>query len=199
MKILVLDASYGQRVALVSNNKIVSEKFSDESRADFFMKIVDDVLNDAKTKFDEIEKIAVNIGPGSFTGIRVALSVAKGLAVSKNLEIIPFSSFDFLTAEKNVVLAGFSDFVYLKKDKENLSCVRVSELEKSNKFVVCDEKTLNLLAQNGLNVSLEKKIDFNKIQSIANQKSLPISEIRPLYLRKSQAEIQREQKLSGGI
>lgn len=198
MKILVLDASYEQRVALICDGRIVSEKISNEARADFFLKIVDDVLNDAKVKFDEVDKIAVNIGPGSFTGIRVALSVAKGLAVSKNLEIIPFTSFDFLQGKNNVVLAGFSDFVYLKGKNGNLSCVRISELELNEKFVVCDEKVLKMLEQKGFEVVLVEKNKFNQIQAIVDEKSVPISEIRPLYLRKSQAEIQREQKLSGG-
>lgn len=198
MKILVLDASYEQKVALICEGRIVSEKKSNESRADFFLKIVDDVLNDVNVKFDEVDKIAVNIGPGSFTGIRVALSVAKGLAVSKNLEIIPFTSFDFLQDKNNVVLAGFSDFVYLKEKNGDLSCVRISELESNEKFFVCDEKVLKMLEQKGFEAVLVEKNKFNQIQAIVDEKSVPISEIRPLYLRKSQAEIQREQKLHGG-
>ena len=41
---------------------------------------------------DEIDAVAVSIGPGSFTGLRVGLSFAKGIAFSKGLPIIPIST-----------------------------------------------------------------------------------------------------------
>ena len=41
---------------------------------------------------DDIDAIAISIGPGSFTGLRIGLSFAKGLAYSKNLPIIPIST-----------------------------------------------------------------------------------------------------------
>ena len=41
---------------------------------------------------DEIDAVAVSIGPGSFTGLRVGLSFAKGIAFSKSLPIIPIST-----------------------------------------------------------------------------------------------------------
>ena len=47
-----------------------------------------------RTKFSlsNIDALAVSIGPGSFTGLRIGLSFTKGLAFSKNLPIIPIST-----------------------------------------------------------------------------------------------------------
>ena len=48
----------------------------------------------SKTNFSlsNIDALAVSIGPGSFTGLRIGLSFTKGLAFSKNLPIIPIST-----------------------------------------------------------------------------------------------------------
>ena len=76
-KVLVLDAYANQKVAVLINNKIVSENVSNLPHSDTFMQLIDKTINDANLKIDDITKIALNIGPGSFTGIRVATSIAK--------------------------------------------------------------------------------------------------------------------------
>jgi len=52
---------------------------------DFFIEL----KNKTKFRLADLNGIAVSIGPGSFTGLRIGLSFAKGLAYSKNLPIIP--------------------------------------------------------------------------------------------------------------
>ena len=55
---------------------------------DFYIKL----KNVSGFILDDIDAIAISIGPGSFTGLRIGLSFAKGLAYSKNLPIIPIST-----------------------------------------------------------------------------------------------------------
>src|SRR5512138_2078432 len=45
-----------------------------------------------EVKLDEIDAVSVTIGPGSFTGIRVGLAIAKGLADSLEKKIIPVNN-----------------------------------------------------------------------------------------------------------
>jgi len=47
-------------------------------------------------EFEEIKYLAVDIGPGSFTGLRIGLSVAKALSLIKDLKILPISSLEIL-------------------------------------------------------------------------------------------------------
>lgn len=197
MKTLILDASYAQKVALLENGKLICEKICTGAKADIFMALVDDVLKSAKTDITNIDEICVNVGPGSFTGIRVAVSVAKGLGITKNVKYKQFDSFDYFDKKQNIVLVGFSNYVYVKTANGKEDCVLISDLDKKLSYVVCDQKLFEKLNINGFKVKLENQLSFDKIDAIINGKNVSISEIRPLYLRASQAEIQRENKLKG--
>lgn len=56
--------------------------------------IIDEVLSEAGVKTDGLSAIAVTVGPGSFTGVRIGVSLAKGLAISKNIPVIPVSAME---------------------------------------------------------------------------------------------------------
>jgi tRNA threonylcarbamoyladenosine biosynthesis protein TsaB len=57
---------------------------------------VEEVLHAAKVGFGDLKAIAVAIGPGSFTGLRVGLSYAKGIAAAARIAIVGVSSLDAL-------------------------------------------------------------------------------------------------------
>lgn len=199
MKTLILDASYNQKVALLEDGKVICEKENNMQRADLFMKEVDSLLSGCKVSISDIDQIAINIGPGSFTGIRVAVSVAKGLGFAKNLGYIEFNSFDYFPNKNNVVLTGFSNFVYVKDNSGKLDCIDIKELYKNTVYYVCDDSLKSKLEENGFSCVLENIISFDNMPAIVDGKVISISEIRPLYLRKSQAEIQRESRLKGNL
>lgn len=60
----------------------------------------------AEGKLEDIEAIAVNIGPGSFTGIRVGLALAKGIALGKKVKLIPLNNFDILYSRAKQLLSN---------------------------------------------------------------------------------------------
>lgn len=65
--------------------------------------MIDSVLKESGIEINKISSIAVSIGPGSFTGLRIGLTAAKGLAFGSNLPIIPVSTFNAMA----VVISGF--------------------------------------------------------------------------------------------
>jgi tRNA threonylcarbamoyladenosine biosynthesis protein TsaB len=58
------------------------------------MPMISDLLKIADLELKDIAALAVSMGPGSFTGLRIGLTIAKGLASGKELPIIPVPTFD---------------------------------------------------------------------------------------------------------
>jgi tRNA threonylcarbamoyladenosine biosynthesis protein TsaB len=63
---------------------------------------------------DEIRSIAISSGPGSFTGLRIGFSAAKGIALGKTLPIIQVPSFEAMALKISKFLPN-SEFIILKK------------------------------------------------------------------------------------
>lgn len=58
--------------------------------------MVDSALTAAGKKISDVEAMAVSVGPGSFTGVRIGVSAIKGLAFGKDIKIAPVSTLDAL-------------------------------------------------------------------------------------------------------
>ena len=81
-----------------------------------------EIIKKSKTLIKTIDAISVSIGPGSFTGLRIGLGFAKGLAFAKSLPIIPVPTLEIISNScKNnylkyrVYLFSHSDIVYHQK------------------------------------------------------------------------------------
>jgi len=58
------------------------------------IEMIDTVLKNARIELNQCKAIAVSMGPGSFTGLRIGLSTVKGLAFGANIPILPVPTFD---------------------------------------------------------------------------------------------------------
>ena len=72
-----------------------------------------------------IDAIALSIGPGSYTGLRIGLSFTKGLAFSINKPIIPIDTIESLNDEINdsdyiVAIHAYSDYYFIQEYKNNI-------------------------------------------------------------------------------
>ncbi|TML28471.1 MAG: tRNA (adenosine(37)-N6)-threonylcarbamoyltransferase complex dimerization subunit type 1 TsaB [Actinobacteria bacterium] len=81
--------------ALVSDGEILGER---TSRAVTLLEDVDALLRQAGTHTREVDALAVGIGPGSFTGVRIGLSTARGLALALGVPVAGVSTLDALEA-----------------------------------------------------------------------------------------------------
>jgi len=81
--------------ALVSDGEVLGER---TSRAVTLLEDVDALLRQSGTYTRDVEALAVGVGPGSFTGVRIGLSTARGLALALDVPVAGVSTLDALAA-----------------------------------------------------------------------------------------------------
>lgn len=81
--------------ALVADGEVLGER---TSRAVTLLEDVDALLRQGGAHADELDALAVGIGPGSFTGVRVGLATARGLALALGVPVAGVSTLDALAA-----------------------------------------------------------------------------------------------------
>jgi len=96
MKILALEFSSPQRSVAVVQPHEFQESLSG-SNAPFAM--IDEALRAAKVEREQIECIAVGIGPGSYTGIRSAISIAQGWQLARPVKLLGVSTVEGIAAQ----------------------------------------------------------------------------------------------------
>lgn len=94
MNYLALDASTEAcSVALQVNDKVYSRfDLCAQSHSLHLLPMVDEVLKEAGIKLADLDGLIFGQGPGSFTGVRIGVGVAQGLAFSADLEVVGVSS-----------------------------------------------------------------------------------------------------------
>jgi tRNA threonylcarbamoyladenosine biosynthesis protein TsaB len=85
-------------VALANNGQIICQKESNEekSHAKLLTLFIDEVLKESATIFNQIDAIAVSKGPGSYTGLRIGVSVAKGLCYALGKPLIAINTLQLM-------------------------------------------------------------------------------------------------------
>jgi tRNA threonylcarbamoyladenosine biosynthesis protein TsaB len=109
MRVLGIEsATSAQSVALLEGERVVAEAsyITEGGRGAKLMPTVDHVLRRAGISAGELDAVAVSVGPGSFTGLRVGLATAKGLALGAGVTLLGVSTLEVL-AEGYSVPEGF--------------------------------------------------------------------------------------------
>lgn len=99
MKILAMDsAAAACSVALWQDGDIIAHQFVEMSRghASELLPMVDQLLQDTNTTIEDMDAIAVTVGPGGFTGLRIALACARGFAVAAKRPVIAVTTLEAL-------------------------------------------------------------------------------------------------------
>lgn len=186
MKVLSIDTSnYALGVALLDGDKVVGEYITNikKNHSVRVMPAIEGLMKDCDIKPGDLSKIVVAKGPGSYTGVRIGVTIAKTLAWTLNIPLTGVSSLEvsaasagryfngvispLFDARRGQVYTGLYQFkegklVQLEKDQLILSKDWANQLAKQNERVLFIGNDLSL-HRNVLEDSLRDKAIFAEL------------------------------------
>ena len=211
MKILAIETSGSSlSIAISENSNVLTEYFYNAGKihSDVLVPLTEKIVNGAKWELKDIDKFAVSCGPGSFTGIRVAMSVIKTLAQTLNKPVVSIDCLEILKYQVNVkgikivpAIDALRNEVYVKQ-KNEITILPVQTFIKKfkkykNEIIVVGNAAFvykDLLSKElgKISVSLQPCLNFPKASVLAlmaqTVEGTSFKDIEPLYGRKSWAE-----------
>jgi tRNA threonylcarbamoyladenosine biosynthesis protein TsaB len=128
---LVLEAAtYAGSVALVNEGRLIGERSVAMRGRDHeaLMPAVAEVLAEGAVPLEQVERIACGTGPGSFTSLRIAGGIAKGLALASGVPLVPVSSLALLVASRGELPTGrYLGAIDALRGEHYVSLVEVNE------------------------------------------------------------------------
>ena len=109
MIVLAIDTALAAcSAALVRDGDAIAVKSEamERGHAERLASLVDELMRGAGARFAELDRIVVTVGPGSFTGVRVGLSFARGLALALGRPCVGVSTLEALAGEGTGLRAG---------------------------------------------------------------------------------------------
>lgn len=217
MNILAINSSEKQaEISLYKDGKTYVDIMDEgKSHSEFLLKEIEDFLMKNSLTIQDIDYYSVNIGCGSFTGIRIAVSFVKAFMMALNKKTVTVNNFEILAynIKENrpcyIVLNSNNSDLYCARLENNkfeygyMSIIQMNEIVKSENInVYCYEKDKDIFNSiNNLIPLTVSKYNFMEItqKKIECKEFVSIENLNPLYIKKSQAEQQLEEKINKNI
>ena len=138
-----------------SENGVIAETSLSvkKNHSNIVMPIIDNLFKISDLTINDIDKIAVTLGPGSFTGVRIALGIAKGLAMALNKPLIAVNELDILEAIANgneneiiPLIDARKERVYYKYQNtyiDDYLINLISNFDKNKKYIFVGDGAIN--------------------------------------------------------
>ena len=194
-------------VALLKNNEIIGKRseIAKSAHSEKLIAFIHEILGETKISIKDLDAIGVNIGPGSFTGLRIGLSMAKGLTFPYDIPIYPIKSiptlilsneqkentFYFIKSHKNMIF-----YHNYREKNQNILDVKIeygdmAEIINNQKdinivgnfdFVEISEKNNKVIYPTGQSVARLVYENFDKLKQNSD------NDIEPYYLTSFQTQ-----------
>ncbi|MCG6841905.1 tRNA (adenosine(37)-N6)-threonylcarbamoyltransferase complex dimerization subunit type 1 TsaB [Fusobacterium nucleatum] len=192
-----------------SENGVIAETSLSvkKNHSNIVMPIIDNLFKISDLTINDIDKITVAIGPGSFTGVRIALGIAKGLAMALNKPLTAINELDILEAiasgnENEIIplIDARKERVYYKyqnKYVDDYLINLISNFDKNKKYIFVGDGAINYknilkdnLGENAIILPMYNSFPRASIlcELAINKEEANIYTLEPEYISKSRAE-----------
>lgn len=191
LKRLVIDTATPYLYVAVLDNKEVVTSIYKEGKNDHsvtLMRTIDELFKTLKLKITDIDEIICGIGPGSYTGVRIGVTVCKMLGWSKNIPVKSISSLALLASSIDGFVIPFIDarrgnaFSALYKiENESIEVIQEDKLRDFDSFTKSIKDDWSLATKG--EPRIEYIINSNLLKEVLN-----IHTLEPSYMRITEAE-----------
>jgi len=163
MKTLCLDTSFSYLTVVLLKDKAVVQSFSEpcpRQQSELLLPTINDLYQKAGWKPNDTDEVLLTIGPGSYTGTRIALTAAKMFTVALETPLKTLSTLQLLSGGRDgvSVLDARANRVYLGAYKAGIALMQDTIMSVEEAKLYCQDKTVF-----GQGSILEKNDDFENM------------------------------------
>lgn len=222
MKILAINTTHGTcSLAIAENNQIIAEITDNEpaKQAERLFAHIEDLLAKSGLKYSDINAVAADIGPGSFTGVRIGLAAARGIALAAKIPLIGVTGFEAISADlrhhnysQNLLIvldarrgSVFAQFIGANsKSKESMLDYKDIAMVIDGKEQVMlvgsgikyvEEYLENYEITDGYDYSDAKMVALGAYEKLQSENYDSKSNVSPLYIRPPDAKLSQKSTL----
>ena len=160
-KLLVIDTSASICGVGLANSGTWTqlEAHTPRQAAQEMLGLVDALLTQSGLKLAQLDAIAITSGPGSFTGLRIGIGIAQGLAESASVPLIPLS---------NLALCAYS---HLKKSQASGAIVCFAARDEESywaQYLICDQLGVKLQGVEKALAHHDQKLALNAVADLSH-------------------------------
>lgn len=209
MKILAFDTTNNSASVAISEDQIILAYIEDlrsSMQAETIVPMIEEALKIAKLSYHDLDYLAATNGPGSFTGIRIGLSVAKGLLLSTDITGITTSNFEYFWWRASRQVRNYNKiFIFLNAyrgqlysqvfdQNEQAAIPSLINYDQAMELLNTEDATINVCAGSGV------EMIYDKIRDINNLTILPrLTRVKALHICKYIADKIRKRNFSNSI
>ena len=150
-----------------SFSELHSEKINDTANS--LPQLSKKIIKNASLSFEDLDAICISAGPGSFTGLRVGMSYAKGIAMALDIPIVPVSTIDSLaynnfSKELSTLIYSHGNTFYICEYSLDNGILSKSSEPKSISKKNALELSHNIVFNGPMNIFEDLKVNNPKIE-----------------------------------
>ena len=200
---LLIDTSTSNITVSITEGKNILYNYHEIIKVDVsskLMPIIDEGLKKNNLLLNDIDKIFIVNGPGSFTGIRVGVIVAKTIAWTLKKDIIPISSLELMattnTDKKYIVpmIDARRGNIFTGIYDNELNCITNDQLVNMEEFISNLHNDYAFVSYDNININNLGNVNIEVLKVInkhINDKSVNPHNLNPNYLKLTEAEENR--------